>query len=111
MEHNESIQLESIYDKRRLKVYTDSVFTATPKKIFYVFGNKNALLNIGIITISFCALIRAPFLYAVLLLDVFKVSPDLVNIWKSISTNKVQLLYTLVLSIIVVYIFAMWGFM
>lgn len=51
-----------------------------------------------------------PFLYGMLLVDVFTRSAALVNILKSITTNKSQLLYTFSLILMTVYVFSIFGF-
>lgn len=52
-----------------------------------------------------------PVLYALLLCDVIKRSDDLINILKAVYQPRIQLLYTLLLMLITLYIFAMVGFM
>ena len=61
--------------------------------------------------VSIIAFAAVPFFYSILLLDIFKrAGADLTNIVKSITTNKNQLLYTLLLSLIAIHIFSMWGY-
>ena len=79
-------------------------------KLYNLFFNKVAFYNMVFITLSVIALVKYPFLFAALLLDVFKRSPDLQNLIKTISTNRVQLLYTSCLIVIATYIFSMWGY-
>lgn len=49
-------------------------------------------------------------LYSILLLDIIKRSDDLINILKSITLNYKQLIYTMILGIIIVYLFTIIGF-
>ena len=83
---------------------------STPYKLYYLFYNHNTIYNLLLFGVSFVSLTSRPYFYAFLLVDVFKRSPDLFNIVRSITRNKTQLLYTLLLSVIAIYIFSMWGY-
>lgn len=80
-----------------------------PQYIISIFWDFQASYSSIYMIISYFAL-EWYMLYSILLLDIIKRSDDLINILKSITLNYKQLIYTMILGIIIVYLFTIIGF-
>jgi inositol 1,4,5-triphosphate receptor type 1 len=80
------------------------------KRLTYSLSDLEGIYYFAYVLLTIVALWN-PFFYAVLLLDIVRRSDDLVNILRSITENYKQLLLTLLLGVIIVFLFAVSGFL
>ena len=79
-------------------------------KIPYLLFHKENVFNLIIVVLAIFALVN-PFFYPFLLLDIIRRSDDLRNILKAITENSKQLGLTVVLGLIILYLFSVFGFL
>jgi inositol 1,4,5-triphosphate receptor type 1 len=79
------------------------------KYIFYILFDFENLINIILCILAILGWYN-PFFYAVMMLDILRRSETLKNVLLVITKNKKSLLLTVVLLVIFVYIFGVWGF-
>lgn len=99
---------------REMAEYSSQVRKVSPasicKRLTYSLSDLEGIYYIVYVLLTIVALWN-PFFYAVLLLDIVRRSDDLVNILRSITENYKQLLLTLLLGVIIVFLFAVSGFL
>jgi len=100
--HNDSVLMKA-YHKTEA---SESLSAIRTDKILNIFLNADTIYHIAFLLVS-AAAIPVPALYAALLLDVFKRSDELVNIVRAVTQNRKQLILTIIMGIIVVYMFSM----
>lgn len=108
MEHGESQLMLEKYEKSKQAskaTYASELQLRTEEAL----GNKELYYSFMYFLLSVYALYEPAF-FPFLLLDVIKQTPELVNILKSITLNFRQLILTLVLGVIIIYLFAVVSF-
>ena len=96
--HNDSVLMKA-YHKTDISLSSNS-------KLRNILLSYDTLYHIAFLLVS-AAAIPIPALYAALLFDVFKRSEELVNIVRAVTQNRKQLILTIIMGIIVVYMFSM----
>ena len=76
-------------------------------KIFVDWEN---IYNMGYLFISIIAFAVHPLIYSLLLLDFVKRSEDLKNVIRAVTLNYKQLIKTLILGLIIIYLYSIIGF-
>ena len=76
-------------------------------KIFLDWEN---IYNMGYLFISIIAFAVHPLIYSLLLLDFVKRSEDLKNVIRAVTLNYKQLIKTLILGLIIIYLYSIIGF-
>lgn len=79
------------------------------KFFFSVVFNFENLINIGFVLLA-CLGWYNPFFYAIMMLDILRRSDTLKNVLLVITKNKKSLGLTVILLVIIVYIYGVWGF-
>ncbi|EGR32545.1 hypothetical protein IMG5_078330 [Ichthyophthirius multifiliis] len=74
---------------------------------YEIILNTNSVYLLVYILFSLCGMIINKFFYSLLLLDIIQRSTVLQNVTKAITQNIIQLVMTVVLGIVVIYIYAM----
>ena len=85
----------------------------TPKSKFAylkIFTDWENFYNMGYLVISIIAFAIHPLIYSILLLDFIKRSEDLKNVIRAITLNYKQLIKTVILGLIIVYLYSIIGF-
>lgn len=100
--HNDSVLMKA-YHKTEA---SESLSPIRSDKVLNIFMNADTIYHVFFLLVS-AAAIPVPALYAALLLDVFKRSDELVNIVRAVTQNRKQLILTIIMGIIVVYMFSM----
>lgn len=79
-------------------------------KVQRIFMDNQNLYNFAYLAVSITAYVTHPLVYSILLLDIVKRSEDLQNIIRSITYNLSNLIKTIILGLIVMYFYAIIGF-
>ncbi|CAG9330938.1 unnamed protein product [Blepharisma stoltei] len=93
-----------------VKKHNKSKHLSIKFKILIVLISRQNLFNF-LYLLSACFAMKYQLLYAILLLDCIRWSKDLDNVLRSITQNRKQLILTLVLGLISIYLFGVAGFM
>jgi len=125
-EHHHNTSSASTYDNKALSTLRGTVLmremaeynsgvrkaghVSISNRVIYSLTDKESIYYFVYVGVTILALWN-PFFYAVLLLDIVRRSDDLVNILRSITENYKQLLLTLLLGVIIVFLFAVSGFL
>lgn len=94
----------------RTKEENQSENTNLIHKVICIFTNFECVYNLIYLVISIISWVWYMW-YAVLLLDIIRRSDDLVNVLKSITLNYKQLILTMILGVIVIYLFSIVAFL
>ena len=79
------------------------------KKLYYLLTSGYNSFNFILVVLSITAIFQ-PIIWAVLLLELIKQSSDMQNIIKAITINKAQLIKTIILATIVMFIYSIIAF-
>lgn len=106
--HNESQYVRSLYYE--LTTFTTSEAASFESSLRTIRQNMDFYYNYIYFLISVAALYY-PLLYPFLMLDLVKQNQELINVLKSITVNAWQLLITLCLGFIIIFLFSSYAFM
>lgn len=105
VKHNDSLKMHRLYDTYDERAIVQYERMKMQNFLFVLLTDNDTLYYIGFSLTTFAAIAK-PFLYSLLLLDIIKRSTNLTSILQAITMSYWQLISTLILGLISIFIFS-----